>query len=185
MNTVLWIFVAIAGGLLLFTSIQDELPTELAFLKGSPVDASAPAAQGSIPQGMSQYQGWNIRNVNGAIELTRALQSNIVVNGVVYDSPEFGLLCNKGKLDMRLDTKAQTTGRKTTVVAVGAQAPQPWDKSASFNIFPKKSTALLELLRTGQPLEFKISYAELGLQAARLDASALPSLLQAMPVACR
>lgn len=185
MNTVLWIFVAIAGGLLLFTSIQNDLPAELSFLKSDGVDASAPAAQGSIPQGLSQYQGWNIRNANGAIELTRALQANIVVNGVVYENPEFGFLCNKGKVDMRLDTKAQTTGRKATSIALNGEAPQQWEKSASFNIFPKKPGNLLELLRIGQPVEFKISYAELGVQAAWLHTAAMPSLLQAMPVACR
>ena len=187
MNTILWVFIALAGAIILFTSIQDELPEELGFLKNKGTTTLVAEAPKRGPTGatVSEYQGWTIRTTGTAVEFVRPFTGSIVVNGTPYDAPEFGLLCDKGKLDMRIDTRMTTTGRKTTMVDIGGMGKVEWEKSASKNIFPKDARKVLTHLYTVNPAQFKISYAELGAYTVQLDTSALALLLQNMPASCK
>jgi len=187
MNTLLWVFIALAGAFILFASLQDQLPDELGFLKNKEATTlAAPGAPKAVPGvSISEYQGWTIRTTPSAVEFVRPMSAAIVVNGTPYAPPEFGLLCDNGKLDMRIDTRMKTTGLKSTPVVVSGLGSQPWDKSSSYNIFPKDSQKMLKHLYTATPIEFKFSYSEIGVQTAQLDTSALPQLLQALPETCR
>lgn len=189
MNTILWVFIALAGAFILFANLQDQLPDELGFLKnkGTTTQVAPSGAQQPAPPGVviSEYQGWTIRKTASAVEFVRPMAGAIMVNGTPYDAPEFGLLCDNGKLDMRIDTRMATTGIKSTPVVISGLGSQQWDKSSSKNIFPKDSRKMLAHLYTATPVEFKFSYVELGIQKAQLDTSALPQLLQALPATCR
>ena len=57
MHTVFWVFIAVAFGLLLFTSVQDKIPDELSFLRA---DADKVALPGSAPSPGSaeKIAGW-------------------------------------------------------------------------------------------------------------------------------
>lgn len=188
MNAVLWIFLAFAAAILLFSTIQDELPDELGFLKNKGTVMTGAARQdgrAGEPARVTQYQGWTIRTTSSAVEFVRPLSASIVVNGTPYDAPEFGLLCDNGRLDMRLDTRTNTTGTKTTPVTVTGLGAQQWDKSASKNIFPKDARTLLRHLQSTNAVQFRISYVELGVQTVSLDTSALPALVQTLPAPCQ
>lgn len=190
MNTILWVFIAFAGAIIIFTSIQDKIPDEFGFLKNKGVIAQSTTPgkpQPGVPAGtvVSEYQGWSIRKTATAVEFVRPMTGNIVVNGTPYPAPEFGLLCNNGKLDMRIDTRMATTGRKTTTVDLVGTGKTEWDKSTSKNIFPKDSRKVLTALYAVNPAQFTISYAELGAYPVQLDTSALALLLQALPASCR
>jgi len=189
MNTILWVFIALAGAFILFANLQDQLPDELDFLKNkgtttqvAPSGAQQPAVPGVV---ISEYQGWTIRKTASTVEFVRPMSASIMVNGTPYAAPEFGLLCDNGKLDMRIDTRMTTTGLKSTPVVVSGLGSQQWDKSSTKNIFPKDSRKMLAHLYTATPIDFKFSYAELGVQKAQLDTSALSQLLQALPTTCR
>lgn len=182
MNTVLWVFIALAFGVILFTGLQDDLPEELSFLKNK----SGVTTQGTVPLGtkVSSYQGWTIRQTSTAVELVKPLQAKIEVNGSAYVNPEFGYLCNAGKLDMRIDTHSSTTGTRMTPVSVAGVGRQEWDKSKSANIFPKDPHALLKVLTSTPSVEFTLSYAELGLQRVTLDTQGLDALIKDLPPSC-
>lgn len=190
MNAALWIFLAFAFAVIIFTGFQNDLPEELGFLKNTKpntvfqLEAPGPTANG---EGMttSQYQGWTIRKTPYAVEFVRTMSANIEVNGNQYSSPEFGLLCDGGKLDIRIDTRTGTTGRTSTPVTVSGLGAQEWDKSSGKNIFPKNAAALLAHLNKTPKVEFTLSYSELGLQKATLDTTAFAQLLQALPATCR
>jgi hypothetical protein len=189
MNTILWVFVALAGAIILFTNLQDQLPDELGFLKNKGTTAQVapgqprPGAQPGVT--LSEYQGWTIRKSASAVEFTRPMSATIVVNGTPYAAPEFGVLCDNGRMDMRIDTRMTTTGLKSTAVGIAGLGTQQWDKSTTKNIFPKDSHKLLTHLYATNPVEFKLSYAELGAHSVKLDTSALRELLQALPASCR
>lgn len=187
MNTFLWVFIALAGAVIIFTSIQDELPDELGFLKnkGTTTLVAPATKRDATGAAVTEYQGWSIRSTATAVEFVRPFTGSIVVNGTPYDMPEFGLLCDKGRLDMRIDTRMTTTGRKTTPVDIQGLGTVEWDKSVSKNIFPKDARKVLTHLYTVSPAQFKISYAELGAFTIQLDTSALAVLLQNMPASCK
>lgn len=187
MNAFIWILVAFVSAALLFSSIQDELPDELSFLKGDQAAVQTVGA-GAAPVGVtsvSQVQGWTVRKNNLAVELSKAFSGEIVVNGTPYAAPEIGILCNQGALDIRLDTRMATTGRKTTPVKVSGLGKQTWEKSASTNIFPKDAKPLLRLLVAQPAVAITLSYTELGLQSTSLDTAGLAALVQELPEACR
>lgn len=188
MRTFIAVFLALAAAIILFTSFQDQLPEELGFLKNKGTVTRPVAVQKSaVAPGtvVSEYQGWTIRKTATAVEFVRPMTGTLTVNGNNYPTPEFGLLCDNGRLDMRIDTRLNTTGRKSTPVEVVGLGKLEWDKSASKNIFPKDSKKILTFLYTTNPANFKLSYAELGAQSVQLDTSALGMLLQALPASCK
>jgi hypothetical protein len=173
MHAVLWIFLAFAFALMLFSSIQDDLPKELSFLKGGKSSAS------------QTYEGWTIRQAGSAVEYSRLLQFSPAPDNISFKMPELGILCNNGVLDLRIDTKQKTTGAKATSVAING-IPYEWDKGTGTNIFPKLPKEALASLVAANPSQVVLSYAQTGLQPTLVEGMpALSTLIKQLPSSCQ
>lgn len=187
MMKVLWVFIAFAFGLMLFVSIQDKLPDELSFLKGTPgavtvPAASSPGAAGAAKTGV--VEGWTLHQQGSAIEATRRFSGELAVSGTTYDVPEIGVLCNNGKLDARIDSRLGTTGVKTTRVVVDGEASE-WDKGHGSNVFPRDAVAFVHSLLKRDSAAVTVSYVELGAQTSSLDTRGLKKVLELFPAGCQ
>jgi hypothetical protein len=183
MNTILWVFLAFAAGLMLFVSIQDDIPDELSFLKNK--SGVVQHNSTTVAPTVTQYGGWTVRQAGAVVEMTRRLSGRIEVNGTAYDTPEIGILCNNGMLDLRLDTRMPTTGTRTTPVGISGLSVAEWDKSATKNIFPKEPRPVLQALLSQKSVAVTVSYASLGRFTTQLDTSELPQLVASLPQNCR
>jgi hypothetical protein len=181
MNAVIWIFVALAFGLMAFVSIQDEVPDELAFLK-----SSGPAIEASAAEQLKeeQLEGWTIRQQGPVLEATRRASGDLVVNGTTYDVPSFGLLCNAGAPDARVDSRMPTTGVKTTPVEVDGKEAQ-WLKGSDLNIFPPNPVEFTRYLASKPSVSLTLSFRDLGKQTVAFDTHQLKQLLRGFPQSCR
>jgi hypothetical protein len=173
MHAALWIFIAFAFALMLFSSIQEDLPKELSFLKGGKTNANV------------TYEGWTIRQANSAVEYSRLLQFSPAPDNVSYKMPEIGVLCNNGVLDLRIDAKQKTTGAAATSVTINGIA-YDWDKGTGSNIFPKQPKVALKAILQGNPSQVVLSYAQTGLQPTLVEGiPALAMLVKQLPVSCQ
>lgn len=188
MMAVLWIAIAAAFGLLMFTSLQDSLPDELSILKNKGGSASIQKL-GATTTGAERknfnYLGWTVRQEGPTVELTKKLNGTIEAGGTVYDNPEIGFLCHLGKLDVRIDTRNAVTGVKTTPLSVSNGAQQNWSKGTGMNIFPDNPQAFAaDMAKALKPVEFKFSFVELGAQTVKLNGEGLFALLKQLPPGC-
>lgn len=190
MHTFLWVFIAGAIGLMLFATLQDELPPEMSFLKlpaGSTSVLTAPEGTPSNGGWQSfQVDGWEVQRSGQSFALSRPFRGLLTVNGQTFDTPQLGLLCHEGDLTVRIDTRLPTTGTQTTSVVVAGQA-QTWDKGAQgFNILAKDSkAALAAILKADSAAEVRLSYRDLGAQSTYVSVASLPALVAEFPASCR
>ena len=191
MHAILWIFIAVAFGLMLFVSIQEELPAELAFLKaeasGVSTGPTSPSA-GAVAKSNTRtftYEGWSVRQTGATIEIVKPLLGRMELNGNVFDNPELGILCHAGKLDLRIDSRLATTGTQTTPVTFNGVSAT-WAKGASRNIFPPNPPQLVGMmLKQGQPFEVTLSFVDLGKQKLQLNPAGLAALHRQLPASCQ
>ena len=188
MHAVLWIFIAAAMGLMLFSTLQENLPDELSFLKTTSVETSPPEADPSLvaKTGITTLEKWTMRRAGDTIELVQRMSGQIEAGGVVYDNPEIGILCHKGRLDVRIDARHATTGTRTTPVEVKPGSSMVWTKGTAKNVFPADPKSLVSTLaKSTGPVKFSFSYIELGNQTVELAPKGLKALLGTLPTTCR
>ncbi len=191
MNTVLWIFIAIAFGLMLFTSLQEKLPDELSFLKSSPSIEAAPASNGAAAASAAtaarafSYEGWAVRQSGSTVELVKGFSGKLESSGDSFDTPSLGILCNQGGLDLRVDTRLATTGTASTPVTLGATS-EAWQKGTGRNIFPPSPVATVRaLVAAAGPVTMTLSFVDLGKRSVTLDPTGLKALVDQLPAGCR
>lgn len=186
LNTILWIFLAFAFGLILFFSIQDRIPDELSFLKGTEPEKTFRTPDGSVMK-VQEYQGWSIRSSQSTVELVKKMfgEGTPDTRGGVPAGQEIGILCNAGKLDMRLDVRGPTTGVRSTPVVVDGLGEMMFDKGTGTNIFPQDPLRLLQRLNRGDSVRFVVEYSVRGTVALTLDSKGLGELTQQLPASCR
>ncbi len=182
MNTILWIFVALAFGLMLFVSLSEDIPDELGFLKAKVVETQ-PVPGGA--KSVTQYKGWTIKQGGGAAEFSRSLDGQIQGNTVSGPAPEIGILCAAGKLDMRIDARRTTTGARTTPVELSGLGLLEWQKGTDRNVFPPDARAALGAVLSQAAPAVTLSYAEAGLQRFTLNIEGLKPLVDQLPASCR
>lgn len=188
MHTALWVFIAAAIGLMLFATLQNDLPEELSFLK-MPEDAvvvgAGPQRPGAAVR-VSQHQGWEIQQTGSTLSATKNFRGSLQVNGNVFDTPQVGLLCHNNVLSLRLDTRLATTGTARTPIVIGA-AESAWDKGAAgMNVLAPDSKKVLRALLSAQgPVRVGVSYRDLGVQFSELDPVGLADISAAMTEGCR
>lgn len=182
MNMILWVFLALAFGLMAFLTIQEDLPPELSFLKGNGTGVVEQTP--GQAQTVRQLEGWTITQQGPVLEATRKLSGELVVGGTTYDVPTFGVLCNAGKPDARFDTRMVTTGVKTTSVAIDGK-PSEWAKGGANNVFPPNATEFVRYAAQQKTVALTFSYRDLGKQTVQLDASQLAQLLASFPQSCQ
>jgi len=188
MHTALWVFIAAAIGLMLFSTLQEDLPNELSFLKmpeNAVVVTPGGGATGPAVR-TSLHQGWEVQQTGNTLSASRAFRGVLEVNGQVYDTPQLGVLCHEDKLSVRIDSRMATTGMAKTPVALGT-AEQDWDKGAAgMNVLaPNPSQVLALLLKAQEPVGVTLSYRELGKQTAYVDTTGLQDIAAAMRPGCR
>jgi hypothetical protein len=187
MHTALWVFLAAAIGIILFFSIQDQLPDELAFLRdaGQPTERIAP--DGTRIQ-VQTHLGWEIRTSASAVEiaspLTRAAAGAPAPG--LPSGQELGILCHGGRLDMRLDARSQTTGVRQTPVVVSGLGEIAFDKGTGTNIFPPHPQQLLRhLVQADDAVTFTVEYAAHGKAVLVLRPRGLAELARQLPPSCQ
>lgn len=184
MMTVLFVFIAIAFGLLLFSSLQDKIPDELSFLRASPTVSSL----GAVAPGakVTQYKGWQVSQIGTTIEALKAFNGPLTANGGTYTAPIIGILCNNNSLDVRVESTEPTTGSKGSSVIVAGAPEQTWARGVGTNLFPPDPSALLRTLITApRGVTLTLSYRNLGAQSSLLDTTGLSELVERFPANCR
>ncbi|MDO8417791.1 MAG: hypothetical protein Q7S87_16445 [Agitococcus sp.] len=177
MNAILWIFIAIAFGLMMFTNLQEKLPDELSYLKTTPTTQ----AQGSAPA------GWSLTTQGDAIELTTTLESATASGGGAL----LGILCNKSSLDVRLDPHFVTTGVTTTPVVLSGQSEELWDKGAdvskvkTYNIYPHNPSYFLKQVMANSSTQLQISAATTGVHTYLVDGGMVTKAIQVLSPSCQ
>lgn len=186
LNTILWIFLAFVFGLILFFSIQDRLPKELSFLADSETTQPLRAPDGSVMT-VQEHLGWSVRSSASTVELVKELrgESTPGTRGGIPSGLEIGILCNAGRLDMRLDVRGQTTGIQSTPVVVDGLGEMQFDKGVGSNIFPRDPRRLLQRLHQGDSVRFVVEYAIRGTIALTLETKGLAELTSQLPATCR
>ncbi|MCC5610897.1 hypothetical protein LC612_30150 [Nostoc sp. CHAB 5834] len=179
MNAFLWIFIAVALGLMLFASIQDSLPDELSFLKGEEVATAPGGADGT----RSIYEGWQVRQVGDTVELVKGFRGRLEINGVQHDAPEIGILCSKGKLDLRIDTRIPVTAPVTVAIN---EVESSWTKGSGNNILPSDPYDIMKQLSyAGANAKFTLNYKNGGPKTVNLVPTGLSALVAQLPPTCR
>lgn len=185
MHAFLWAFVTIGFALMLFSSIQDEIPEELSFLKNTPSQENL----ARLPAGSQQFthQGWRVVESLGTTEVVKAFKGPLVVNGQSFEAPDLGLLCYQNSLSVRIDSRLPTTGLKTSPVEF-LNTKQLWDKGASgSNLLSVDPMVTLRGLLSGakDASTVTLSYRDLGRQTTTLDLTGLVELVSRMGPGCR
>jgi hypothetical protein len=188
MNAVLWIALALAFGLLMFTSLQSSLPDELNMFKSQGGDNGVEML-GTTTTGAERrnfnYLGWNVRQEGPTVELTRKFSGLIQAKGAVYDNPEIGFLCHLNKLDVRINTRNAVMGTRITPLTVSAGSMQTWSKGTDMNIFPgSPKTFAGDMAKSMRPVDFKFTFSELGAHTVTLKVEGLSVLLKKLPSGC-
>lgn len=175
--------VAIVLGLILFSSIQDDIPNELAFLKGAP-KTSQVATVATTPV-QADVAGWLVQSRGAVTELSKRFAAGIKAGAYQYDAPVIGLMCDGKALHLRIDTQAPVTGRTESPVKVNGRESQ-WYKAQGTNVLAADAKSIAaQLLKAKTPVEFEFSYLDVGLAKASLDAAGLRDAAMQLPPACR
>lgn len=175
--------VAIVLGLILFSSIQGDLPDELAFLKGSP--KTSQVAPVTVEPVRGEVGGWLVQSNGTVIELSKRFRGVIKAGAYQYDAPVIGIMCDGKALHLRIDTQAPVTGRGDTPVKLNGRETK-WYKAQGTNVLAvdAKATAAM-LLKSKSLVEFEFSYLDVGLAKTDLDPSGLRDAAMQLPPACR
>lgn len=181
MNAVLWIFVALSIGLMLFLSLQEDIPNEIGFLKVTPSLEQLPRYQ----KQKFSYKGWDVNQADYTVEFTRKLDGALTLNGAKFEAPVMGVLCHEGALDMRVDARYSLTGSSAVFIKVNGK-PQPWLRGTDNNVFPKSPRTLLKLIAEGkEPVSITLSYVDFGEQTFTVNPEGLREMVPQLPPSCR
>ena len=158
MNTVLWIFIALAFGFMLFVSLQPKMPEGLSWLKNMGAQDSE---QYRIADGTYEVEGWRIVKQGNAVELTKGLKSVSGDYGKVL--PLLGVMCSGSPVtSMRIDPFQQLpAGRRSDVanVKVGGLSSQlNWYLTTSTNVMATPAADAVALLKSSASVQFRIQY---------------------------
>lgn len=208
LRTVLFVFLAAAAGVILFTTIQDELPEELSWLKNSGKPAGAPVDQAGHPlpsKLVQQHKSWTVYSDDTRVVLSRTMQGRTEVKAQFYfecalgkDAPEIRLIPYVGK--------EVVAGLKTVSADWSYEAPEPpagekpkektpqwigvesrvWPVEEGRMVLAKPENVLSTLASGG-----RVKVVMHGLSKRKpespftMDAKEFPYLTQSLPAHCR
>jgi len=165
MNAVLWIFLALAFGLMLFVGLQENLPEELEVLRGEPV-----------AEGYKAVNGWEPRQEKGYIEVKRKF--------FAPDVMVVGVLCTPQGLDLRIEPDRRIPPVATATVFLGNAAAQEWQRTAGSNLLPPDPRAVLRYA-LAQPQVQRITVKVGGNQRdTDVDFRGLADVIAQLPAHC-
>lgn len=175
MNKVFWIFISFAFGLLLFTSIQDELPDELGFLK-----SSSPSAITKIPGAVTyQHEGWLIQQIGKTTEMAKPLKSQ--TPGV---EASLALLCHQEQWQARVKLSVSATGKSSSKVEVGG-SKEDWAKAEGNNLLsPNPQLLARSFYADERRLSLVVSTTSAGKVAFEFDPKGFADIVKRLSLSC-
>lgn len=203
LRTAVVVFLAAAAGIILFTSIQDEIPDELSILKtkgGSAGGAAVDVLGGPLPsKSIQQYQGWTVY----------ADDAQVVLAAQLTPADPKG----DAKAFVYIGCDSRTSRSYLTLVPLvkgkGIPGAKPvhvvWNQTMSSNwrnaagrLTPQEPSYFLPALTAGAQLQvsFTLNLSKAAQKAAdpqahvtavdfMLNAVAVPQLVQNLPAYCR
>lgn len=179
MWTILWVFIAIAVGFMMYAGIQDEIPESLALLKNNGTTAA------STVKPIATYKGWQVNKdeKTGAVEIIKAFTTSAPQIGVasLNGPPIVGILCQSGISDLRLNLAAPI---KSTTVELNGKAIE-LEKGSQFNLFPKEKGEMLQIIRNTPQISIKVMYDSLGSYDLSLNTEGINELITQLPKGCQ
>lgn len=175
--------VAIILGLIMFSSMQDDIPDELSWLKAAPKPAQTVQVETEASSSQT-VQGWQVVSKGAITELTKRFSSGFKAGAYEYEPPVMGLMCDGNELHLRVDTQAPVTGRAETPVKLNGKALS-WHKAQGTNVLAPDAKAIAKLLMKAREVEFEFSYLDTGLATSRIDTTGLRDASMQLPPACR
>lgn len=195
----MWILmccIALFVGFMLYSSIEDKLPSEFDFLKGIPklgnqigkAPQTAPANGAANPGAdnvISSSHAWQVRGDGKNVELIRDFQSRIEVNGQRYDAPTLVLTCFDGELFARVNLRMAVASTGSKAVVGTATGPQQWSLGQDNNIYSPFPKTVFAAVRQEKTFDLALPYAELGTQSATFNSAGGAKALKALPAGCQ
>lgn len=178
MNAVLWIFIAIAFGLMLFSSIQDDIPEELSVLRDDSVPVKVPKDGKK-----STYEGWTIVQSPAGVELLKMTRPTQNAKG--GSSPYIGILCSGNAVSLRIDAKRQLDSASGLAVHFNGGATA-WHPAQGANIVAGDPKGLIRfLVDSKDPVSVSLKFSKGGLQTYSFNPKGLEPLYNQLPQGCR
>lgn len=193
MMWVLMCIIAGAIGLILYSSIEDQVPDILRLPKNAAGSSAqvAPGAQGTKPGGTgfapvaSSSRIWQVRGDGVNVELLRDFRGLVEHGGNQYDAPTLILTCHNGEafagVDMHMAPAIK--GDKASVKALGAA--QSWSIGEGHRLYSPAPQALLAAVRAERKFDMVLPYAELGNKSVSFDPVDGAKALAYFPPSCR
>jgi hypothetical protein len=183
-------FCAIVAAFILYSSIEDDIPEHLGLPKtgknSGALVANAPEAGGVVAAlGPASSSAWQVRGDGRNVELVREFQGRIEANGQRFDAPVFAVTCYEGEVFARVDLRMAVAGGGDTARVVVNGVTQTWRRGVRHELFSPAPKALLSAMRSEQPVELVLPYAELGAQSATFSPKGLSQAMAQLPPACR
>lgn len=187
MNAVLWIFIALSFGFMLFVSLQDHVPDELSFLKGGDEKVfytiNMPSADGEYTIG-----NWTVYKQGTSYELKKNVTATESSKDVPA-MPQIGILCHQGSWDFRIDTKFATTGVKKTKISFNESLGFNFERGVGTTVFPVDPRKVVEKFYKSNNLDnkmiVKISYVDFGEKSFFLEnTTEMSSIMHALRSIC-
>lgn len=191
LRTALFVFLAAAAGVILFTTIQDDLPDELSAFKNSGKYGAAQnsdALGGALPsKQVSHYKGWGVYADDTNVVLARKFTSSTPPEPKQKPAEAFFYYsCTNTGPELRLilaQAQSYPSSQTTAQVSWGPHSLSNWGLTDGRIVAPIP-TYLLGALRAN-PLPISIAGTGGLPYAFSLDTEALSELTANLPVPCQ
>ncbi len=184
--------VCLVAGLILYSKIQGDLPSELSFLKKEKkvvaLDTTGSMSFGDLKNN-SYINGWYIKKDNlGNFEFTKAFETPIMVESNKLSPPEMIMTCYDRQFYVSLNTRIGTNFYKKdenyyTDIDIkylkNSLTNSPWLLGKNNKAFYESKMELMGLIQGYPEVEMYVSYAG-EIKPYKLDLSGLPKLLGAI-----
>lgn len=189
LRTAVVVFLAAAAGVILFTTIQDDLPPELSILKNSgtygPGGPAKDLLGGPLPaKAYQSYQGWAIHSDDNKVVMSRALQ-RVGESESGVDSAHLYYSCSGDGASLYIIPLAGGKPLKKPMsvgVSLSGGGSSNW-KMTQGRLFAQEASYILPVMIGKSPQRFTLD-APINAEFA-LDTAALPSITQNLPAACK
>lgn len=186
MMWVLMCFIAVVVGIMLYSSIETELPDQLRLSKTGAQVVAAPSQPGAAFDPVaSSSRMWQVRGDGQNVELLRDFRGLVEHNGQKYDAPTLMLTCYNGDLFVGVDLHMAPAVKGEHASVRTAAGVQRWSVGEGHRLYSPAPKALAAAVRAEKPFEMVLPYAELGEQRVTFVPTDGAKALAYFPPSCR
>lgn len=194
MMWVLWSFIAIAAGFILYSSIQDQVPDELSFLKlGAANPSAVVSGDDNSPESNAQVSDyyassakhWTIVRQPAYTELVRDFGNAVIYAGQATEAPTLHVLCANQQLFVGLDPKLRVAGDEKSATLQFDGQSQTWLRDTNQRLYAQNSADVRNRLTQKTPLTVVLRFVEGGEQRFTLNTEGFVKALSRLPSACQ